>query len=344
MEGIKYFFDMNTPNKSSTNSKSPEKFKINPFRAAIFLLLSAGIFVSGYFAGKGCDNTEKDLVGDNAKDTDSDKQANLKDKIDAMRNMRSVPSGLDAGDGVCDMVGDDDIIYKSYDLLDERWEKAAYDLIAKLGITNEKDKEAIIEAFLNGCTEVDEVYNDAIFLKNSSDNPHSCRDYVELEEEIEVPDEFISDYEKAEQDLLTNQEKELKQMIEDGRADEVVKDFDLDSIDFTDAYSPIEAEQMALMEKNLRNIQKMLSNTDDLKKRAEIVCKFMLAFANLPDDYDTDTDEEDEDSPPSRSALLFSMFLNAIAKSVGVEGMEDCFDVFANSPVYYNGNEVTFFE
>ncbi len=239
----------------------------------------------------------------------------LKERIDQMNKIKkAAPKWENKDTDVCEM-SDDEILQESQDILDERHEKEALEFIAKLGITNQADKDRIIDTFLKGCTKIESVSKGSISLTREESDPGEPGEYIELEEKIEVPREYLD-----EEDLRqkTPEEVEMGKLIEDGKFGEALDSFDAEKILKTAQKEGLYAlfdEIIKLME----DAKIAILSTDDPAEKKATFCRLHAIFAlnmeriRIFDNY-----------PDLKSAdKLIFMFYESLGKLAEVENDEE---------------------
>jgi hypothetical protein len=228
-----------TPEERSS-AESPKERQIKMSRAAIALLVVTA-FVGGFVAAK-LSKGEKKLKNDKPipctvtpDDKPSHAYESLMKRIDEMKKIKKAVPDWGKNTDVCEM-SDDEILDESHEILMERREKEALEFIAKLGITNENDKRGIMDAFLDGCTEVEYINETAISFSDPDNENRYCDNMVNLEEEIKVPEE----YKDKEGRQKTEVEKRFEEKIEKEdyfgaiksiNADEIAAELEKEGID-----------------------------------------------------------------------------------------------------------------
>jgi len=209
-----------------------------------------------------------------------------------------------------------------------------------LGITNQNDIDALMNAMRKGYTKVDWISADGshLTLVDSSSNPDDAVDLnsqasINLEEPIEsIPTEYLSDFDKVEK---TEEELVLEQQIEDGLADKVVSDFDLESI------RPSSEDPDSIESKiynSLRDLQSDLSKASDPDIKKDLFCRFLAVMTQL------DIAEENEEGEPSSElstddivkSRILSLYLQALGESMGVEDADECLLNYNKLPRCYS--------
>ena len=310
-----------TPNTSSAVPEKSEGFRINPTRATIALVLVAGVagvFATGYMAGKTSNENEKDPVADK-KDAGVSKQPSLAKTINNLKNAGSAPPpwGDDNEDTeVCslDNMDPDAVIDKSIDITDERNEEKANALIAKLGITNETDKEAIISSFLEGCTKVYKVTEKDVFLEDPENEGNECQGTIDFEEEIEVPEEYVDD-----SIVKTDEELELEELAEDGKHEDVLNSVDMDELlDAADKAGCLESYKPSLQLLEDARAELLLANTPE--DRLRIACIMSIRVGHSVKQLENDPCNDNEQL--AFINRIIQICVNAISQ-IGFEGDDD---------------------
>jgi len=105
-------------------------------------------------------------------------------------------------------------------------EKRAAEIIERLGITNEEDKEEILQKVLKGCTEFGNVDGTTLQLKEPP-SPDTCGDPIKLTEGIKANWFEISpeDYE-----ALNDEEKKWIDMFRDKKEEELLREIHFNDI------------------------------------------------------------------------------------------------------------------
>ncbi len=321
---------LNTPNTPSSNRTELADKNISPWRERFKYVLGGIVIGAIGVLGVQAINVEKkpvkkDSVSDGDRDAGAKNQLSLKDKIDTINGARgSVLQWDDEPEDteVCRLedMDPDDIIDESQYIIDERNEKLANDLIAKLGITNENDKQAIIDAFLDGCTKVYSVTEKDVYLEDPEMEYNNCSGTIDFEEEIEVPEEYVDD-----SIVKTEQELELEELIDDEKYEEV-----LNSVDFDEAFSAAEKEgcldSYGPGLRYLEEIKNQLLQATTPEDRLRIACTMMFKLEQMTDQLENDRCDDNEQL--ASVDRIIQMYVNSIGQ-IGFEGDDDqCYLMF----------------
>lgn len=219
------------------------------------------------------------------------------------------------------------------DVIDKALRDKLSRLAGFLGITNPADLNKLLKAMRRGYKEVTRITLDgSVITMTDADGKW---EWVNLEEPIEdVPHEYLSDWDKVEK---SDEELALAQKIEGGEYDEVVNNFDIETIRPTDE-DPDSLENKAYG--LITDLQSDLSNTTDPNTRKELFCGFFgsiikleLLEEGLDGDDDNDSDSDSPTSPEEvRRSRLENLFMDALAKSAGVKDEDECISHIFNLP------------
>jgi gas vesicle protein len=319
---------MNESFENRSSGKHPETQQINASRNLLKGLLAGVVIglVAGVFLGRQIGHEDKKpednkstSYGNDPDSKNSDCKALMETIAEMKRVMNARPKWGNKDTGVCDM-SDDDILEESQGILDERREQQALELIAKLGIKNQADKDKIIDAFLKGYTQVDDVDKGDISLtkKDESDSGMDQSNSIDLEEELEeVPKEYLD-----EDDLRpkTPEEIEMKKLMEEDKFREALDSFDADKI--------LKAAQKEGLYDLFNGLIKLIEeakvailSTNDPARKKEIACRLM---SQIIFSYEDELDDFDSNPDLTFANKLIGMFMESLMKLAGVEDDDEC--------------------
>jgi len=218
------------------------------------------------------------------------------------------------------------------DVIDKAVSERVSQIAAMLGLTNQRDIDALKSALRKGYTQIEAIFGEgtiiALFDPNAEKgSPHRTTS-ITLEEPVKnVPNEYLSEFDKVPK---SEQEMALEKLIADGKAEEVIGHFDAESVR-PPSEDPKSADSQ--MYKSFVDLQSNFSKTTDSATRKELFCRF---FAQM---IKTDIEEPGSDGGGSPSTAedirrqrLMDLYLQAMLELVGMKDPEECLSYILDLP------------
>jgi|GEM_PF-5552969 len=214
------------------------------------------------------------------------------------------------------------------DVIDKAISERVSQLASILGLTNQRDIDALKSVMRKGYTQIENVFGDGTGITlvdpNAKEGTPNRYTSITLEEPIKnVPDEYLSESDKVPKSQL---ELELDQKIADGKGEEVIRNFDVESV------RPASEDPNSVdnqMYKAFVDLQSKFSKTTDPATRKELFCRFFgqLMKADIEASKSGKVSETVLTAPTPenvRKQRLRELHMKAMLELVGMQDEEEC--------------------